>query len=558
MRFGRAASTWALVLVLDLVAFVPRLVFPNPAAGSILLHPKDRPGTPGIAYELGLLLCLLALTAHHRWRRVFQTAAVLLFAAFLLFSTYHEAYLHAFYIDPAVVDDWRLLLGLGHFLRDASSGWWLAIAAALLAYALAIALAVFTFGRFQAWAAAIPLRTRAIGVAAWALAGGAVVATVRHPPTNALVQPISDGIFVNVSASRSAIANRHAVFDAAPDTRYDGLAALPMARRPNVYVMFFEAYGELLATCSSQTAYRDLLGRLEQRFTQSGFHMRSGYSTAPIYGGRSWLSIGTLQTGIRIDSPSTYRVLEQSAPRVPTLTRFFQAHGYRTLMLQPWDQPRFGLPFDDIFQRDVTVVRKDLPYHGGKYGVAEVPDQYSLGYFQEHFLSSAPQPRFVFYMATSTHYNWWSAPPLMRDWKEMDGVPPPAHVIPFAPLAGEAAITDAEYQRYFADVVYEWRVLADFIEARRDEDALVIVLGDHQPLLHCDATETFNTPVHVIARDPSLVDAFADVGLEKGLYVPPGAHPPLRHEGFFSLLVSKLTGIARYFPSGIGPSGLRR
>src|SRR5689334_17952512 len=119
---GKIALAWALVVVLDLVAFAPRLAFKNPAAGSILMHPRDRAGTPGIAWELGLLLGLIALTAHTRWRRPVRIAAVVLFAAFLLFTTYHEAYLHAFYIDPTVVDDWRLLLGLGHFLRDASIG----------------------------------------------------------------------------------------------------------------------------------------------------------------------------------------------------------------------------------------------------------------------------------------------------------------------------------------------------------------------------------------------------------------------------------------------------
>jgi hypothetical protein len=243
---------------------------------------------------------------------------------------------------------------------------------------------------------------------------------------------------------------------------------------------------------------------------------------------------------------------------LPTLTRFFAAHGYQTMTLQPWDQPRTGLPSDDIFRRDRVVVHKDLPYHGEPYGVAGVPDQFSLGYFDEHVLKTAPQPRFMFYMATSTHFDWSSVPPFLRDYKRLEARWDDADLVPWAPLEGTDAITDPQLGRYFADVVYEWRALAQFIAARKDEDALIVVLGDHQPLLHCGAgPESFNTPLHVIARDPALLDRFADVGLSPGLYTPPGGQTPLKHEGIYSLLVSRLTG-APYFPAGISASGLRR
>jgi hypothetical protein len=92
-------------------------------------------------------------------------------------------------------------------------------------------------------------------------------------------------------------------------------------------------------------------------------------------------------------------------------------------------------------------------------------------------------------------------------------------------------------------------------------------MGDHQPRLDCPGTPvSFNTPIHVLSRDPQLVDLFADVGLVPGLYAPPGQHPPIKHEGLLSLLVSKLSSIDRapgapalpYLPSGLPVSSLRR
>jgi hypothetical protein len=459
-----------------------------------------------------------------------------------------------------VVDDWRLLIGLSHYIHDASRRWILAVAAGVVVYALAVALAAWTFARFQTWAESVAPRRRAVAALVFALVGGVAVASLRHPPANAIVQPLADGIVVNVRASRVALAKQRAIFDRPPDRRYDAFLSLPMARRPNVYLMFFEAYGQILATCTSKTAYRDLVGRIEAQLGARGFHARSGFSVAPIFGGRSWLSISTMQTGVRVDAQRAYQVLWETAPALPTLTRFFKAHGYYTITLQPWDRPRVGLPSHDFFGRDRFVMRSDLPYRGVPYGVAGVPDQYSLGYFSEHFLASAPQPRFVFYMATQSHYNWWPPPPMVRDWKALDAPVPVAEDVPWAPLAGVAAVTDADLARYLADVAYEWRVLAGFIEAHRDEDALFVVLGDHQPLLHCgDEADTFETPLHLIARDATLVDRFADVGLVPGLYAPPGARPPLRHEGLYSLLIAKLAECSDcYVPEGIAPSALRR
>ena len=189
------------------------------------------------------------------------------------------------------------------------------------------------------------------GTLAFAVIGAAALRRVPPPPANAIYQPLSDGVAANIKASRTALANWRAIFDEPPDPRYDGFAALPMAHKPNVYLLMIEAYGELLATCQPNTAYRDLLGRVGERLTKSGYHARSGYSVSPIDGGRSWMAMASVQTGIRIDSQPAYRVLEKEVAHVPTLTNFFKAHGYHTMMLQPLDAHRVGVTDDDVYQR---------------------------------------------------------------------------------------------------------------------------------------------------------------------------------------------------------------
>jgi hypothetical protein len=558
-RGGNGWLTLALVLAVDLIVFVPRLAFQNLAGGGFLDAPPTRSPLPGVAYELGLLFGLLALTAGTRARNQARVVATVVFAVFLLLSLYHEAYMRIVYFAPAIVDDWRLLLNLWHFVQAASDGVHLFAGFCVLAYVGAIALAAFTFRRVQDAAAGIRWRACAAGAGSFAV-GGAIL--VLAWPRGPIIQWVSDGLAANLRSSRIALERWRSIAETPPDTRYDGFAKLPLPRRPNVYLLVIEAYGEALATCSSKTAYHQLLDRMEARLARSGFQARSGYSVAPIFGARSWLSVATLQTGVHIGEQAEFRVLEQNAPRIPTLTSFFQAHGYYTMMLQPLDAPRFGVEEADLYRRDRGVINADLPYRGPHLSLAGVPDQYSLGFFEEHFLRAAPAPRFVSYMAVSTHYMWWSPGPFVRDWHRLDGPVGPDDLAPWEPIPGRAEIGDQRLLDYFTTVEYEWRALADFIEARREEDALLVLVGDHQPRLSCGPGPlNYDTVVHVLSRDQGLVDRFADVGLTPGLFAEPGQRPPLKHEGLFSLLVAKLTGApaaTTYAPAGIHPSGLRR
>ena len=120
-----------------------------------------------------------------------------------------------------------------------------------------------------------------------------------------------------------------------------------------------------------------------------------------------------------------------------------------------------------------------------------------------------------------------------------------------------------------ATIEYEWRLLADFIQAEGQwrPDSIFFVVGDHQPRLDCGFSEiTYHTPVHVLSKDAGFVERFGDVGFSQGLFTEPGARAPLNHEGLFSLIVIKLGehhgraggSSGQYFPEGITLGGLMR
>jgi hypothetical protein len=70
-----------------------------------------------------------------------------------------------------------------------------------------------------------------------------------------------------------------------------------------------------------------------------------------------------------------------------------------------------------------------------------------------------------------------------------------------------------------------------------------------------------NSPIHVISRDPALVQRFRAAGFQPGMLADPHQGKRFKHEGLFSLMVSNLAALygnqaVPYFPDGIGLSGL--
>ena len=107
----------------------------------------------------------------------------------------------------------------------------------------------------------------------------------------------------------------------------------------------------------------------------------------------------------------------------------------------------------------------------------------------------------------------------------------------------------------------------ELLEAERSQEIVVVIIGDHQPRLESNqpGEATFDTPVHVISRDPAFIARFAERGFQPGLYAEPKRGQTLVHEALFSLFVTELAGaygtpetkgLAKYFPAGISVGGL--
>lgn len=525
-----------------------------------------------VSFEFVLMLGVTTLAAGTRLRTVVRLCCVALYAFLAVFLSYQYAFEQFTHRPPALVEDWRLLLNLLHFLEDGASSEILRLVAAVAVGSLVLLVLLWRFfGAFERWVSQGTSAARGLlSVACMGWCAGSVIwfGVERDDP---VVRLHFRRVFDNVAASMDRLADQGALASTPADRRYDVMNQVKLTRRPNVYLLMVEAYGEVLNACDFAPAYQSLMARVGEQLGAKGFHAASAYSEAPVRGGLSWFSIATVETGMRIDRHHTYNFLQNVGAHIPTITSFFRDQGYETLALQPALIERVGLNRFDLYGHRTVIGGNDLEYHGVSWGFGTVPDQYSVGFFKERVLAKATPPYFMFFMSVSTHYNWPTPLPFVADWRVL-GRPESGWDTPGQPrpeIAHAEEIGADIRKAYFRNVAYEWRVLMDLIESDPTDDAVFLVVGDHQPKMFCEPWDkSANTPVHVISKDAALVQSFESAGFQPGPYAAAGAGQVLKHEGLFSLLVSRLAagrstmpeGVAppAYFPDGIGHGGLMR
>ncbi|HEX3594094.1 MAG TPA: hypothetical protein VHU80_03300 [Polyangiaceae bacterium] len=398
----------------------------------------------------------------------------------------------------------------------------------------------------------------AVGVCA-ALTLVRIAAGTTEPLVHWILPELADNLHQSVRTYRAV---REGIFD----SPYKAYAGIRLVRRPNVTFIFVESYGKIIADSA------DLAARLTPRLTgvqrslgQEGWHMVSGYSTAPVSGGRSWLAVGSIFMGTSVPYESIFRHLVHEGAGLPSIPSFLAERGYDTVGLEPSDRVRPGVEEVNYYHLARQIHFDDLHYTGRAIGWGLVPDQYSLGFAEDNVLAGeGERPRFFMFHMVSSHVPWSTVPSLVDDWHALndDGGAPIGNAHGEHPTLyqlGDGLYTRlhrygregmrrlAEYrdlslgyrERYVDDVAYDLSVIERHL-LREHGDELVVVMGDHQPPAVAPPYENFDVPVHVFARDPALLAEFVERGFRPGLLLDSTTKPVVDHAGIFSLLVRAL------------------
>ena len=152
-----------------------------------------------------------------------------------------------------------------------------------------------------------------------------------------------------------------------------------------------------------------------------------------------------------------------------------------------------------------------------------MPDQYTLNFIYNREIALRHEPLFIRYMLTSSHAPFNTQPRYLHNWDEIGNgevyqrIPPVTFPCDWPDLKGGT-------QAYEAALRYDFTVLEDYICRFVKDGALIIILGDHQPVVQVAGPEASRlVPVHVISRNPALIDPFIRMGYTPGMI--PGHAP---------------------------------
>jgi hypothetical protein len=288
----------------------------------------------------------------------------------------------------------------------------------------------------------------------------------------------------------------------------------------DVLLFVVESYGRVTADRALLAGrMKPVWNRFEDEVERHGFETASAWLESPTYGGKSWLAHATLLTGVQTTDQLVYRLVLESEPL--SLARFFGRAGYRTVLAGPGTTRPFAL--GDAYRYHAHYYAWHFAYAGPRFSWALMPDQFVVDFIHRREVATAKRPLFIEYALVSSHTPWDVQPPLVEDWNSIGNgaiyhtLPPVRFGVTWPELNAEAPAAYVRSLSYDFDVVR--RYLTEFVEG----DALIIILGDHQPPREVTRSDSRDVPVHVISRRRVFIDAFRARGYTPGMVPNPAA-----------------------------------
>lgn len=497
-----------------------------------------------INIELIIGITAWHLIPHLRTQRI-RTMLTGVYLVTLLYALYEAASVSLFQLEPVLVNQLHLLTeGLPFFLEHLHLPLPLYLFSSLLLI-LCLGALVWMLRRLT------PLGTEfetgrasrylLLSVSLVALVGMVPAGIPRSSPDR-VVSSLSAKVWTNFDASRT-LSQSLRDFDDDEIVRTYSIPSPQQIEGPDIYLIFIESYGSVLYKRPDwEPAYRDLLSELELELESAGWLASSTLSRAPMWGGGSWVSYTSALFGLAIENDATYRLLlEQYGAglrRYPDLGLFLQYLGYQYVRVSSLSSEMADekwLRLKDFYGIDRWLRYRDLDYEGPEYGWGPAPpDQFTLAHAQR-WAETIERPLFFFTLTQNSHYPWNTIPDLVDDWRTLNQ--PGSE-----PEDRPAGSSQALRRNYYDSIEYELRMLIDFI-LRSDEDALFILVGDHQPPAVSRRSDGWETPLHIISREPQVIDALSDYGFEIGLGVE-SMQPDIHHAGLYSLLTQLMVKLS--------------
>jgi phosphatidylglycerophosphate synthase len=329
-----------------------------------------------------------------------------------------------------------------------------------------------------------------------------------------------------VQAVRAALADPAALAREIAHDRYRGTRGdrlLEDLRGKDVLLVFVESYGRFAVQDSSVSPRIDAaLARGAAQLRAAGFSSRSAFLTSPTFGGLSWLAHSTLQSGILVDGQRRYDQLVRN-DRL-TLTRAFKRAGWRAVGAMPGNR-RAWPEGSTFYHYDAVYDRRNFGYRGPGYGVAPMPDQYTLLALQRRELAKRHRPPLFAEVDLISSHAPWTRIPRLIPWGEVgDGSIFKRLSAEKATKASLFGASERARAAYGHSIEYSLNAIFSFVQRYGHDDLVLVVLGDHQPATVVTGHgASHDVPISVIAHDPKVMDRIAGWRWQDGMSPSPQA-----------------------------------
>ncbi|NQX85336.1 MAG: hypothetical protein HRT67_05455 [Flavobacteriaceae bacterium] len=317
---------------------------------------------------------------------------------------------------------------------------------------------------------------------------------------------------------------------------YNYLKQIKLKNKPNVLLIFLESYGNFaLSNELYGSAFKNHLEKINTSLSKNSWKFASTLSEPPVASGGSWLSHSSILYGAKVKDIAAHEIIFTQTNYVATLEslpKFLNYHGYKTTLTSSlfyrknsvdWEKVNNMYPYDNI------MLYNDFCYKGKKIPVFDsyaLPDEYILNYAYQ---STSNQTPFCLTISTvNSHYNFVSPIAPMDHWKDYN--------------TKDFQITDGQkknyLKNYFSSINYQFDYIHKFLlNNTLNKDAIVLLIGDHQPPFITPANIDKNTPIHVISKNNEFINAFKTFDYIKGLIPNKSTQ---KHESFLSKFIYAL------------------
>jgi phosphoglycerol transferase MdoB-like AlkP superfamily enzyme len=209
------------------------------------------------------------------------------------------------------------------------------------------------------------------------------------------------------------------------------------------------------------------------------------------------------------------------------------AAGYHTVYAAPGTR-RTPEDWKAYYNYDEYLIKGTMGWNGPFISFGDMSDQYFLDFVGRRY-AEMEQPFFLTALLVSSHVPFVRIPEYFEDWDLLgDGT---IYQTEGIRKFNNNWLTGSEYpEGYVYSIEYVMKTILGYIERYVDDDALVVIVGDHQPRIPIsETTATSGVPLHFLSRSAPRLEPLYSRGLTPG-FVPEDSQDLRPMEDFPDLL----------------------